>query len=192
MARTTDIKGIPGLLKKTGRFCVWKYEQVSGRKGKTKVPYDAGTGRRARTDDSGTFRDFATAVEAYVSGGYDGMGILTGNVGAIDIDRCLLMRENAHDDALKLYQSLCARNLQSEKMDLLSLCFDIDAGNYEDARKKIDTLANSANLIIRIPALEKCIQLQQKCGDDEDAIRKTAQRLLEIAPDSVIANQVLA
>ena len=110
----------------------------------------------------------------------------------IDIDRCLLMRENAHDDALKLYQSLCARNLQSEKMDLLSLCFDIDAGNYEDARKKIDTLANSANLIIRIPALEKCIQLQQKCGDDEDAIRKTAQRLLEIAPDSVIANQVLA
>lgn len=99
MARTTDIKGIPGLLKQTGRFCVWKYEQVSGRKGKTKVPYDAGTGRRARTDDPSTFRDFATAVEAYVAGGYDGMGILTGNVGAIDIDKCLREDGTASDTA---------------------------------------------------------------------------------------------
>ena len=92
MARTTNIKSIPQALKKTGRFCVWKYEQVQGRKGKTKVPYDPGTGHRARTDAPGTFQDYAAAVEAYVSGGYDGMGVLTGNVGAIDIDKCI------HDD----------------------------------------------------------------------------------------------
>ena len=99
MARTTDIKGIPAFLKRTGKFCVWKYENQKGRKGKTKVPYDPATGRMARTNDPSTFYDFATALDAYVSGGYDGLGILTGNVGAIDIDKCFREDGSVNDVA---------------------------------------------------------------------------------------------
>ena len=86
--KTVDFVKIPEVIKKSAAFCVWKYEKRNGQK--TKVPYDPETGRMARTNDPGTFREFSTAVRAFVAGGYDGVGFrVSEGIGAIDIDHCL-------------------------------------------------------------------------------------------------------
>ena len=41
-----DIKNIPGKLKTTCSFCVWKFEKRNGQK--TKMPFNPATGERAR------------------------------------------------------------------------------------------------------------------------------------------------
>ena len=47
-------------------------------------------------------------------------------------------------------------------MTLLNLCFDIDAEKYNEANAKIDNLLASANPVLKIPALEQKIRMQQK------------------------------
>lgn len=51
-----DIKNIPGKLKTTCSFCVWKFEKRNGQK--TKMPFNPATGERARINDLRTFSDF--------------------------------------------------------------------------------------------------------------------------------------
>lgn len=51
-----DIKNIPGKLKTTCSFCVWKFEKRNGQK--TKMPYNPATGERAKINDLRTFSDF--------------------------------------------------------------------------------------------------------------------------------------
>lgn len=77
---------IPQLIKDTGQFCDWKYEQRKGRK--TKVPYNALKSKKASVDKPETFVDFQTAVDAVSN--YDGIGIrMNNNQGAIDLDHCI-------------------------------------------------------------------------------------------------------
>ena len=76
---------MPQVLKDKPQFCCWKYEARSGRK--TKVPYNPVTGKRAKADQRGTFKDFSSAV-ATISD-YDGIGFLVGNdICVIDLDDC--------------------------------------------------------------------------------------------------------
>jgi putative DNA primase/helicase len=76
---------LPQVLKDKPQFCCWKYEERSGRK--TKVPYNPVTGKRAKTDKQGTFKDFSSAVAAISD--YDGIGFLVGNdICVIDLDDC--------------------------------------------------------------------------------------------------------
>ena len=49
-----DIKNIPGKLKTTCSFCVWKFEKRNGQK--TKMPYNPATGERAKINDLRTFQ----------------------------------------------------------------------------------------------------------------------------------------
>jgi type I restriction enzyme M protein len=73
------------VLKDKSQFCCWKYEERSGRK--TKVPYNPVTGKRAKPNQRGTFKDFSSAVAALSD--YDGMGFLVGNdICVIDLDDC--------------------------------------------------------------------------------------------------------
>lgn len=70
--------------------CCWRYEtrDASGRL--AKVPYNPKTGARANTSDPSTFASFAEAVQAYRSGGYNGIGVgIFDNIAAIDIDHCI-------------------------------------------------------------------------------------------------------
>lgn len=77
---------IPQLIKDTGQFCDWKYEQRKDRK--TKVPYNALNRQKASVDRPETFVDFKTAVDAVSN--YDGIGIrMNNNQGAIDLDHCI-------------------------------------------------------------------------------------------------------
>ena len=68
-----DIKNIPGKLKTTCSFCVWKFEKRNGQK--TKMPYNPATGERAKINDLRTFSDFKNTLVTYAMGGYDGIGI---------------------------------------------------------------------------------------------------------------------
>ncbi|WP_231638375.1 phage NrS-1 polymerase family protein [Rubeoparvulum massiliense] len=74
------------MLKDKPQFCFWKYEERSGRE--TKVPYNPATGKRAKANQQGTFKDFSSVVAAVSD--YDGIGFLVGNdICAIDLDDCL-------------------------------------------------------------------------------------------------------
>ena len=73
------------MLKDKPQFCCWKYEDRSCRK--TKVPYNPVTGKRAKPNQRGTFKDFSSAVAAISD--YDGIGFLVGNdICVIDLDDC--------------------------------------------------------------------------------------------------------
>ena len=77
-----NIDNIPDQLKQTALWCVWKREGVRG-----KVPYNPRTGGKVKSNNADTFSDFQVAHQAYMNGGYDGLGIgVFGNIGAIDID----------------------------------------------------------------------------------------------------------
>lgn len=110
----------------------------------------------------------------------------------IDIDRCFLMREENDPNARKLYIAIKLRNCKIEKMELLSLCFDIDMGKYVDARKKIQNLLNGDNLVMKTSALEKQIELEKKVNADASIIRGIAEQLLALSPDNDIAKAVLS
>jgi putative DNA primase/helicase len=63
-------------------------ETVNGRV--TKVPYNPRNGFRAAVDKPGTFASLDSALAAVQSGAYSGVGVnISGNVGGIDVDRCV-------------------------------------------------------------------------------------------------------
>ena len=79
-----NLNNIPDLLKETGKFCLWKYEERDGKR--TKVPYQA-NGKKANSANSKTFCSYNDIVSIT---GYDGIGIgIFGSIGAIDIDHCI-------------------------------------------------------------------------------------------------------
>ncbi len=81
----TPYDNLPELIKSEKDFCCWRYELSNGRK--TKVPYDPITGRRAKTDQPDTFRDYAAAL-AKVSN-YAGLGsLVSGEISFLDLDNC--------------------------------------------------------------------------------------------------------
>ena len=106
-----DIKNIPGKLKTTCSFCVWKFEKRNGQK--TKMPYNPATGERAKINDLRTFSDFKNTLVTYAMGGYDGIGIAVGNgIGAFDIDHCIREDGTLNDTA---FLRLMWKNLRPAK-----------------------------------------------------------------------------
>lgn len=63
----------PAELTQIDNWCVWKYEQRGGGK-PTKVPYNAVTLERAKSNDSSTWSSFESALYTYNSGDADGIG----------------------------------------------------------------------------------------------------------------------
>lgn len=63
----------PEELTKIDNWCVWKYEKRNNQK-PTKVPYNAQTGQRAKSNDSNTWSSFESAMYVYNSGDADGIG----------------------------------------------------------------------------------------------------------------------
>ena len=79
---------LPDKLIECAFWCVWKYEDRDGKP--TKVPYNPRTGGRAQSNNPATFSDFKTAVAAFGTCKYDGMGIgVFPPFAAIDIDHCV-------------------------------------------------------------------------------------------------------
>lgn len=81
---------IPNELKQLQQWVVWRYQP--GANGKlTKVPYSP-SGRKASSTDPKTWASLASALAAYETGGFDGIGIvLTSDTGLVawDLDECI-------------------------------------------------------------------------------------------------------
>lgn len=75
---------IPTELKIIPNWLLWKLENRKGKQ--TKVPYQP-NGNNASVNDSGTWCDFETALNAMKRGGFNGIGfVVTGDMGYIFID----------------------------------------------------------------------------------------------------------
>jgi putative DNA primase/helicase len=81
-------ENIPEELKARSQWVVWK---AVGEK-PDKVPYSAGTGRKASSTDLMTWSTFAKALEAYHRGDNDGVGFVFSSADpytGIDLDDCV-------------------------------------------------------------------------------------------------------
>ena len=89
MINTINVNGIPEELKKVRQWVCWKKENREGKE--TKVPYQT-SGNHAKINDSTTWTDFESAINALNNGlGFDGIGfVLTkeDNYVGIDLDHC--------------------------------------------------------------------------------------------------------
>lgn len=84
-----NVDRIPESLKRSGLFCLWKYEQRPGADKPTKVPYQPNSPTtRAESNNPATFSDLQTALTHL--GDFDGLGIgIFDGIGGIDIDNCI-------------------------------------------------------------------------------------------------------
>jgi primase-polymerase (primpol)-like protein len=90
------------------QFIVWRLEYKPGTLKPTKIPYDAKTGQRASTTDATTWSDYATAIAAWQSGGYAGIGWVftaTDDYFFFDLDGC---RDAVTGEVSAEAQAICA------------------------------------------------------------------------------------
>jgi hypothetical protein len=83
---------VPASMKATGRWVCWRWECRDA--DWTKVPIDPKTGRRAKSNDPGTWGSFDAACRRYErrceSGAIDGIGFMLGDGWCgVDADRCI-------------------------------------------------------------------------------------------------------
>ena len=91
-----NFDNMPAYLKEHGRFCLWKYEERTDRKGnrkRTKVPYNPKKpGQRAASDNPDTFSTWLEILRIWEKekGNFDGIGVgVFDNISAFDIDHCI-------------------------------------------------------------------------------------------------------
>ena len=101
------------------------------------------------------------------------------------------MRAFSPDEAKKLHSKLILRGAKSEKMQLLSLAFDIDAQKFTEASNRLTNLLKSADSATVVNAMEEKIRLQRLRGDSPEDIKKTASELAAIAPKNTVAAAIL-
>lgn len=78
-------ENIPLELRERPQWLVWRFKFRAGKL--TKVPFNARTGRFAKSNDPATWGDFETAIKAYRSGRYAGIGFaFAANDGLCGID----------------------------------------------------------------------------------------------------------
>lgn len=78
----TKIENIPAELKKVNQWVCWT--------GQDKIPRDAHNGFNAKSNDSSTWSDFETAVQACEDYGFDGVGFMFAPpYFGVDLDHCL-------------------------------------------------------------------------------------------------------
>lgn len=85
LPQTDPWGNVPEALKARTAWVCWRYEERDGKP--TKVPYNARTGKRAKSNDPNTWATFADAVAAAPR--YDGVGIMFAEgLCGVDLDHC--------------------------------------------------------------------------------------------------------
>lgn len=85
-----EVDNIPAELRTLSQWVTWRIDASDNKP--TKVPYDARTGRRAKSNDPSTWCDFGAAVAAYRTGRYAGIGFMLGEgdgLAGVDLDHVL-------------------------------------------------------------------------------------------------------
>ncbi len=104
-----------------------------------KVPYNPVTGYGAKANDPRTWVDYETAVKAYESGKYDGIGFELGNTGycGIDIDHCVIdgkMNEKAAKIA-SFIDSYTEYSISGTGLHIITKSVPLDRAGYNDTKK---------------------------------------------------------
>lgn len=89
-----NVNAIPEEMRALPNWCVWRLETVGGRE--TKIPYNARTGEKAKSNDRATWCTFAEAAHAVEQGQYKGVGFMLSDSPyvCVDLDHCLDGGEN--------------------------------------------------------------------------------------------------
>ena len=89
-----NVNAIPEEMRALPNWCVWRLETVGGRE--TKIPYNARTGEKAKSNDRTTWCTFAEAAHAVEQGQYKGVGFMLSDSPyvCVDLDHCLDGGEN--------------------------------------------------------------------------------------------------
>lgn len=89
-----NVNAIPEEMRALPNWCVWRLEIVGGRE--TKIPYNARTGEKAKSNDRATWCTFAEAAHAAARGQYKGVGFMLSDSPyvCVDLDHCLDGGEN--------------------------------------------------------------------------------------------------
>ena len=84
-----NLANIPDEMRAIRNWCVWRLEQIGGRE--TKIPYNAATGGKAKSNDRATWCTFAEAARALSGGRYKGVGFMLSDSPyvCVDLDACL-------------------------------------------------------------------------------------------------------
>lgn len=86
-APVVNVGAIPAELQSLKQWVLWRYIYRAGKW--TKAPFQP-TGYHAKSDAPQTWHTFAACIDAYHSGGFDGIGIVCANrLCGFDIDRCI-------------------------------------------------------------------------------------------------------
>ena len=108
-----NFSNMPAYLKEHGRFCLWRYEERTDRKGnrkRTKVPYNPKKpGQRAASDNPDTFSTWLEILRIWEKekGNFDGIGIgVFDDISAFDIDHCLNADGKPSDMAAEIINTL--------------------------------------------------------------------------------------
>ncbi len=127
---------IPAELRRVPNWVCWRYEERDGKL--TKVPKNPRTGTNASVNDSSTWTDFDTALQA--SARFDGIGfVLTPEAGitAFDFDHCLHEDGIGDPDVLELVHLLDSyTEVTPSGEGLRVLCY----GRLPDGRKRKGTV----------------------------------------------------
>jgi hypothetical protein len=70
------LSNIPQELRQLAQWVVWRYEKKEEDEKPTKVPYNANNGWKAESDNPQTWAPFETAVAAWQTKGFDGIGFM--------------------------------------------------------------------------------------------------------------------
>lgn len=84
-----NMNNIPEEMQALPNWCVWRLEKIDGRE--TKIPYNARTGEKAKSNDRATWCTFPEAAQKVESGSYKGVGFMLSDSPyvCVDLDHCL-------------------------------------------------------------------------------------------------------
>ena len=133
----TEINNLPASLRQNSLFCCWKYETRPDSDKPTKIPYNPCTGGRAQSTNPGTFARLDAAQTAQTR--YDGLGVgVFGDLGAIDIDRCIDDNGVISDMAMEIMGTMSAYTEKSPSGHGLRILFLAGGFQYDKSRYYIN------------------------------------------------------
>ena len=125
-----NFESLPEELRVKGLFCVWQAEQRNGKI--TKVPYEAATGQRAKSNDQSYFTSFDQAASAT---GFTGIGIgIFQGIGAVDLDHCVDENGKISEKAQEIVRLMHSYTEYSPSGTGLHILFLAENYQYDTAR----------------------------------------------------------
>ncbi len=157
-----SLASLPDEVRRSGRFCCWRYEDRDGKL--TKVPYNPLTAERARSNDPSSFCSFEEAAAATE---YDGLGIgIFNGICAIDLDNCIVDGEYTAT-AAEIIQTMHSYTEVSPSGKGVHILFEAPSFQYDTQRFYIMNRARGIEVYVA-GATNKYVTVTGKRLNDYD------------------------